>query len=325
MKKSLFLLILMMFLISVCTERNKYWEEDLYGFYSWDGSVTELSLYNREDAPVYYLSNSEFVPVFRQQSHYSPFRGGGVYYESVVWSDRPNVEYKTIECDETLFEEAGVDISNYQRRKQIASTDHYTLYRMDNEIWVMELWRDDSIVISRLKKEDHYDFVSTIRDGEEVRLLRDLSDPAIPDITDPDITKKELMNLIGQTDDSCIVAYIDNAHIDNWYARYYATGTPITKQDDVFWFDEYRVMEYRDGALCSWLSYVFWDSPEHYEEAKHNSEWNFLGLQNDTHLMTCRIYSFDENLEPYYRKDFQVMNYDDMLAELQNNGYKIIQ
>ena len=41
--------------------------------------------------------------------------------------------------------------------------------------------------------------------------------------------------------------------------------------------------------------------------------------------MTCRIYSFDENLEPYYRKDFQVMNYDDMLAELQNNGYKIIQ
>ena len=124
---------------------------------------------------------------------------------------------------------------------------------------------------------------------------------------------------------SCIVAYIDNAHIDNWYARYYATGTPITKQDDVFWYDEYRVMEYRDGALCSWLSYVFWDSPEHYEEAKHNSEWNFLGLQNDTHLMTCRIYSFDENLEPYYRKDFQVMNYDDMLAELQNNGYKIIQ
>ena len=98
----------------------------------------------------------------------------------------------------------------------------------------------------------------------------------------------------------------------------------MAQRDGTFWYDEYRVMEYRDGELCSWLSYVFWDTKEHYAEAKENEEWNPLRLQNDFLLMTCEIYAYDEALEPGYRKDLKAMQYDEMLSALKENGYQII-
>lgn len=332
MKKSLILIIFVsMFFIVGCGDMITGQKKELYGFYSWDGSVTELSIYSKGDAPIYYLSENEFFQFFLNQSHYSPFSSGGIYYGTIIWTDgsdaysNPNIQYQSVKFDDALFKEAGVDISAYKNCQQFATSGSYTLFQMDDEIWVMERWRGDAIVISKLKKEDHYDFVFAVRDGERVRLLRDLSDPPIPDITDPKMSKDELLDYIGQTNDSRIVARLDD-HIEDWYMRYYDEDSPLAEQSDIFEYTEYRVMEYDNEELRSWVSYVFWDSAEHYEEAKRNPEWNFLDIQNDTLLMTCRIYSYGEDLEPCYRNpsNFKDMNYEDMLKTLESNGYTII-
>ena len=304
-------------------------EEELFGFHSWDGSVTEASIYSgREEAPVYYLDENHFFPVHPDTgSNYSPFSGGGIYYNTIIYAlDKPDSTFKfqTFACDPQLFAAAGVDISGYHVCKEFASDSRYTLYQMDDEIWLMERWKDDEIVITRLKKEDHYDFVPAVRENEAVWLLRDLSAPQVPDIADPNTGKEELLRFIGQTDDSRIVAHLENACVADWYSRYYGTGSAMAQRDGTFWYDEYRVMEYRDGELCSWLSYVFWDTKEHYAEAKENEEWNPLRLQNDFLLMTCEIYAYDEALEPGYRKDLKAMQYDEMLSALKENGYQII-
>lgn len=332
MKRELMLSVLILMLFATgCSNTNIQARNNRNGFYSLDGYATDIEIYNKEEAPIFYLSENEFLRIFLTQSHYSPFSGGGIYYESIIWSDgpdgysNPSIQYKSVKFDDTLFKEANVDISAYKSCQQFATSGPYTLFQMDDEIWIVERGYNDAIVISKLKKEDHYDFVFAVRNGERVRLLRDLSDPPIPDITDPNMSKDELLDHIGQTNDTRIVARLDSC-IENWYMRYYGKESPLAKRNDTFKYTEYRVMEYDQGILRSWVSYVLWDSAEHYEEAKRNPEWNFLDIQNDTLLMTCRIYSYGEDLEPCYRNptDFKDMNYEDMLKTLESNGYTII-
>lgn len=287
-----------------CIGKDLLGYEELLGFYSWSNSVTNQSIYgNSEEAPLYFLDKNSFLLYSRDYAHYSPYSSNGIIYGNQL---AYVAEWRPIDIDESIFDNLGIDISSFKSCRRFVLVDGlYDLYQMDDELWLAEQWREDNLVITQLQKENCYELISVEDMGEKIWRIRDVSAPPVLDVADSKLTKEDIKNFIGNSvEKSRIVAYQDG--VDD----------PILGGP----FEEYRILEYCNGELRSWVRYMFWPKEIYYGGVRDSLYGDCLGIHNDSLLMTCEIYGYETDLQKKYKD----LSYEEMLIALQDNGYRIL-
>ncbi len=287
-----------------CIEKDLPGYEDLLGFYSWSNSVTNHSIYgNSDEAPLYFLDKNAFFLYSRDYAHYSPYSSNGTIYGNQL---EYVAEWRPIDVDESIFAKQGIDISSFKSCRRFILVDGlYDLYQMDDELWLAEQWREDKLVIMQLQKENCYELIPVEDMGEKVWRIRDVSAPSVLDVTDSKLTKEDIENFIGNSvEKSRIVAHQDG--VDDSIL-----GGP---------FEEYRILEYCNGKLRSWVRYMFWTKDIYYGGVRGSLYGDCLGIHNDSLFMTCEIYSYETDLQEKYKN----LSYEEILIALQDNGYRIV-
>lgn len=242
-----------------------------YGFYQWPGenaSGQALTVpaegayrYKKAISPaIFYADESEAPFVFIDKDTvrlffphwdvYSPWSSGGRhaghFRQYAFDPSGPAKDGMQLLTDTGIDTETIRSCHRYPIREGelellLADTD------AGKEIWLAEWWKSDLPYVYQIEPSDRYQLQVEYGNGEPTATMLDLAAPPILNLSDPTLSKKDVLAELrrcAKKDDRIVAAKYDEQD----------GGKTV-----------YRVFEYQNEQLRSWVEYCFYDSKSDYQ------------------------------------------------------------
>lgn len=299
-----FLILMFTISLSGCKNENDTGLAQLTGAYLYDGPVLGDAVYaDQDEAPVFIFTESELIIFRRDLSTYSPRSSCGIYNGTYGTYSLTNV--KEMESSRTYLNKMGVDTEQYSEiHGYVLSEGYLELYMLDGQVWVASYDVSAFPSVFRLTKSENLELqtveLNLARDDNEKVVLVDTQAPKMLNIEDETISKDDVITAIGESskENGVLVAY---------------------QQFLMDHFEQYIVFEFDNDTLRSRAEYAFYDSYDIYKASKGPAVVSG-GTCNDMLWLLKTTYAYDVELPVKYRK----LNYDELKASLEKNGFTII-